>query len=313
MRKIVVNSGVVCVSLFITLMLIFSLNFLYKVELLEVISNQLIPEGALVFRTSCNTINFEELYKALPDDTILINNLAWDSNIKSVIFKGQNYELPLLDGRNFSIEDIDNGRNVVIIGRELLEESKQFHYKNDVYDVVGIIGCEFESEADKVCIMLMKDELINPEGNFYIYGEDSDEIISFLGNESIWDEVVLLDNDALGITEAVNLKERMGVLPILVMLVCLAFNHIFWKKWVNDKANEIAIRKELGFDDPKTYLFIFFRAVVLIIIGMLIAVAFNYNIKINLLVQSFMISGIVLTIQPAVILLMDYWRGRNAD
>lgn len=312
MRKIVVNCGVVCVSLFITLMLIFSLNFFYRVKLLEVISNQLIPEGALAFRASCSTINFEELYRALPDDTILINNLAWDSNMKSVIFKGKNYELPLLDGRNFSIEDIDNGRNVVIIGRELLEESKQFHYKSNVYDVVGIIGCEFESEADKVCIMLMQDELINPEGNFYIYGENSDEIISFLGNESIWGEVVLLDNEALGITEAVNLKERMGVLPILVMLVCLAFNHIFWKKWVNDKANEIAIRKELGFDDSKTYLFIFFRAVVLIITGMLIAVAFNYNIKINLLVQSFMISGMLLTIQPAVILLLDYWRGRNA-
>lgn len=313
MRKIAINSGVVCVCAFITIMLIFTIKFFDKVDMLEMVSNNLIPEGALMFRTSNSNIDFDDLYKALPPKTLLINNYSWDSNIRTVIFKDIDYKIPLSEGRNFSSKDIENRSNVVIIGGELLGENDKFYYNGCTYDVIGIMGCGFESEVDTLCIMLMNNRLLNCEGNFYIYGKDSQEIINFLGNEDIWKDVLIMENKALGITEAVDLKERLGMLPVMVICVCFAFNHIFWQKWVKDRTNEITIKHELGFSNTKIYLQIFFRAMLLVILGNVFAMIINYNAGIEILLKAVLFAGIIVIVCPALMLLWVYWRNENAN
>lgn len=248
-KRIIIDFGLFITGGIVFWIILSIWNYYNEISLVEKISNEMMGNEAIYFQTTSETLDFHEIYTYLPEDGILYNNLSWDKNYKSIIFKENIPTIPILEGRFF--EQTDREKKVAVVGKNIAENLQKSDPIIDIngieYEVIGIIGVEYTTKLDNTVWVIMNNENINCSSTFTLDGLDKDRVFSYLGQAKIWSDILILDRENLSILEVIDRKKDYWVFPSMVILVGLGYSLILLKRWLEIHRNEIRVRKELGY------------------------------------------------------------------
>lgn len=268
-RKIVIDFGLLITGGMVFWIVLNIWNYSHKISFIEKISNEMMGNEAVYFQTTAEMLDFQELYNCLPADGILYNNLFWDKNYKSIIFKDNIPVVPILEGRFF--EKSDWGERVAVVGKDIAANLEKEHSVIDIdgieYKVIGIIGVEYNTKLDQAVWVLMNSENINCWNTFILDGLDKEKVFSYLGQVELWKEVLILDRENLSILEVVDKKKDYWVFPTIVILIGWSYSLILLNRWIQLHNNEIRVRRELGYTPLTIIRILFIKSMIPYLIG----------------------------------------------
>lgn len=273
-RRIVIDVGLLITGGMIFWIILSIWNYYNKISLIEKISNEMMGNEAVYFRTTAEELDFQKLYEYLPENGILYNNLSWDKNYKSIIFKDNIPVVPMLKGQFF--DKSDRGNRVVVVGKDIaadLEEENPIIDINGIeYKVIGIIGTDYHTKLDQAVWVMMNSENINCQNTFILDGLDQEKVLSYLGQAEIWKDILILDQENLSILEVIDRKKDYWIFPSMVILIGWSYSFILLHRWIQLHSNEIRIRRELGYSSFAVIRILFIKSIIPYLLGIVMAI-----------------------------------------
>lgn len=242
------NFGLFCAGAMLFFIIFNTKVYQDKISEINRVSQELISQDAIFFRSDLQKMDFHEIYRIFPDHGILYNDLSWHQNCKGILFKKSIPEMPILQGRFFKESDI--GQNVAVAGKDIisnLEEQSIISLNNINYKVIGIMGTDYDTKLDDAIWIPLSSSNMNPSGLFTVDGLRKEEILSLLGSSELWGNVILLDRENTGILEAMDQRDDFWILPVMILLTVWGYAYFFLEHWRSLHLNEIQVREEIGY------------------------------------------------------------------
>lgn len=277
--------------------------------------NSLISEEAktLFFQTADN-VTTKDLINTIQDrnvtleGNIMVNNDEEETEIIGVYY---NYEIektyPLSEGRMFTLEEIENGEKVALVGYNLKDRIKNevIKVQNEEYKVVGIVG-------DKSSNSLQDRVYINMNSNAASLGfknitiDVAEGSVTYL-SKKIYEELNKENKVAIEITEPIiePLKEAIAsnsTYLIMGLLACisLVFTVInISTYWIEKEKVIIGIKSLVGASKSIIFsnlLFEFQGVILMSIVSAYFAMAISGNVSlsdINVTFKSFILIALI--------------------
>ena len=268
-------------------MLIFSIGNSFVASLInakEIKQNASPPDGTQIYINTKNAdvLSFDtmiSILKYLSDDGgAIINNLMVESErvntftpVSAEWFTQDNgWHYPLSEGRYYTAREIEKGKNVILIGRELLTRTQIKNKKRMLtlegkdYEVIGIVGIQNQQTLwDNRIFMpvtalpesLKKQVNETSDLSMIIYSnsEDSELIIEKL--KKIGDNFLLpFSVQIIGKLKTEDILSNIGsAQPSIIYIAILGYFIAFIYAtnivlfWVNKRKYEIGLRKAFGY------------------------------------------------------------------
>jgi len=243
--------------LFFSMMFLFlSINITYSYQSalskLSKVSQSFYSENALFFVSSDMDIKFNELLEIMPINSVFYLNFISDDDVRGILFKG-NYIAPdLQKGRFFKEEDFNNFSKLAVVGNKVItyiRENKVFvEWDGAEYEVIGTIGYGYSTRLDYTIMLTLNDELIKRDVYRYIIdGQNLQDNFNFLGNQNHFGQVVVYDKSDLNLLNIID-KDNMQLITSVLFVLSILFNSLLMISFIIDnKANDIKLKKIIGF------------------------------------------------------------------
>ncbi len=268
-------------------MLIFSIGNSFVASLInakEIKQNASPPDGTQIYINTKNAdaLSFDTMISILKylsdDDGAIINNLMVESErvntftpVSAEWFTQDNgWHYPLSEGRYYTAREIEKGKNVILIGRELLTRTQIKNQKRMLtlegkdYEVIGIVGIQNQQTLwDNRIFMpvtalpesLKKQVNETSDLSMIIYSnsEDSELIIEKL--KKLGDNFLLpFSVQIIGKLKTEDILSNIGsAQPSIIYIAILGYFIAFIYAtnivlfWVNKRKYEIGLRKAFGY------------------------------------------------------------------
>ncbi|MBE6051012.1 MAG: ABC transporter permease [Clostridium sp.] len=192
------------------------------------------------------------------DNYMLMKNSKVEFEKYGLYIKGELKSTPdLLEGRFLNESDFIDGNKRVVLGKLLKDQIvvinnvSYFLYKNDYYEVVGILGDEFRNTPYDSAFYYTLDINSNMDGDYYLDANENTR--SFYNNlkdniagENISIEEKLLEKDKK-ILEIINQDFGEDILENSKVLIIILLNVVLITEfWIKKRTNEIGIRRTVG-------------------------------------------------------------------
>lgn len=216
-------------------------------------SNSFYSENAMFFTASKEVGHFQELYQVLPPSSVFYAVLPSGNwlDIRGFAVKGGTESPPMSAGRFFSASDFPSGEKRAVVGShaDLLEmgETSYFQYREDLYEVIGVIGYSFPSKLDDMVLLSLNDEQLSDAMRFVVDSSNLQNNADFLGQESIFGEVTLFDPDAFDISKVIDRNKIQKITTLLLAAVLLLNVLLFLYFWVDAKFGVYSVKKANGY------------------------------------------------------------------
>lgn len=203
------------------------------------------------------------------DDKLVFLNDVGDGSmpVTAEYYNQIDKRFPLVEGEYYSKDDLRKGNKVVLIGKkysqyiEGKDGNKNIYINNVKYQVKGVIGLENEDieELDYKIVMpikslpesILKENIIKKEITFIMYDNKGDIINQYKilkDNISTFDssaniQAIDIENDSSYMANNFNSNFILAVLIYLCSLIN-SLNISYY--WINNRKQEIGIRKAFG-------------------------------------------------------------------
>jgi len=233
--------------------LLVSLNYNFELLNMEKISNSFYDKNSIFFSISNIGIDFEGVYDALPNDTVIYCQLPANDDIRGVLYKGQ-YDAPdMKEGRFFSKSDFSGNSKLAVVGSEIStikEKGNEYYEYNGVkYDVMGIIGYSMPTKLDRTVMLTLNNDLLKFDSKYIISGSDLQKNLNFLGREELFGQVVVYDNDKPNILHIVDVGYKQIITSVLFVLVIIFNSYLVTYFWIDKENDELNIKKMNGYNN----------------------------------------------------------------
>jgi len=307
-----------------------------------------IPKNTLSVKASFGeNISFEkfiEVFESISEDTnITFGSVSIDLNseneeekraiVLEYFKETPEWRYPLISGRDYTKEEVMNGEKKVLIGKNMTELMynengvEKINIQGSIYEVVGVVGRKNkETPWDDEIFMSLK---VAPEKAkirfsgvkpfiFLIKNsnrqpiEDCNELSGkIIGKQGSFTEKEIDEkNDVIGNTFAKNndFTEITIIITILVLINMMSISMY----WINDRIEEIGIRKAFGMNDKEIIKMIINELfsiciisfiLVLIVQFILSMVLHNTKYSLNLTLQN-CYSGIVISLISTIVTIL---------
>jgi len=239
------------------------INILNVEEELKTQQSLISSEAKVMFFEGTNTIKKDELIDLLKNKQVILEgNIMTNSNEEKTEIKGvyYNYDIekkyPLIEGRMFTLEEINEKKKVALVGYNLKDEIKNNTIKiqNEDYEVVGILG-EKNSNALKDSIFInlnSQDFILNMKAiTMDVANEKTSDIamdISKTLNESKKVEIYITEptgkDDPLKQVLGDNQRNLIMALLVSICLISTVINISIY--WIDKEKPIIGIRSLVG-------------------------------------------------------------------
>lgn len=268
------------ISLAITMMYDFNCKEVEKA------SSTLYDENSLTFTISKRGFNVEKIMEKMPDNSTFFSQMLENKNIRGICFKGYYDQPKLKKGRFFTTNDFDGENKLAVIGCDIStegESGKEFIvYNNEKYFVIGTIGYPISSKLDSMIFLSLNDDLLKqPIKEYVISGKVLQENLNFLGNENMFGQVTVFENQQPNLLHIVS-SGRAQDITILLFLICITFNiYIALNFFVDQEKSAYSIKIMNGYTSQQIISEemkkLFFVNMSVIIIGTVLTFGFIYK------------------------------------
>lgn len=222
--------------------------------------------------------------------------------------KAIKHNYPLIDGRFYNESDVESGRKVLLLGKELekyiiKKENKDLVYiDKEEYEVIGVVGYENKESAwdTKIFMPITSFTQISLESFQNIFFSKiyvSSTIDSEMASKTIIRDLKNIDNvgtfenkvefDGKSVFKESILGNLeyifMGILIVIFAIVNLGIISYFW---ISDRVFEIGVRKAFGISNKQISILLFMDIFCIILIASVLAIIIQ-------LILSFVIDNIL--------------------
>lgn len=288
------------ISIFVQLILMMlyislTITMIYDFNCKEVakVSNTLYDENSLTFTTSKREFDVTKIKDKLPDNSVFFSQMSGNKNIRGICFKSYYDKPKLKKGRFFTADDFDGNNKLAVIGCDVSTEKenrKEFIvYNNEKYFVIGTIGYPISSKLDSMIFLSLNNDLLKqPIKEYVISGNVLQENLNFLGNEKMFGEVSVFENQLPNLLHIVSTGKSKNITSLL-FLICLTFNIYNVLNFFIDKEKSAYIIKKMnGYTNQQIIneemKKLFFVNISVIILGTILTFSFIYK---NMLIDIF--------------------------
>lgn len=252
-------------SFFIVSTLVIVLMNYYNYLLIENKLSQGFYSDNAIFFTSDFTSNSKiiEKLKKERDDFIIFKEFGLNYDIRGVYYKGKIDQPFLKEGRFFNTTDFDKQKRVAVVGQNIFEknDSKKFiKLFGENYEIIGILGFERPSQYDRM-IFLNLDSVESSEAGLWSIDGKSD--IDTMTNYRILEDLIikndgnieLVELDTQGIVDILKYEFfNLGTLIVILLLFLISSLYVS-QIWFDNKRQEFAIVKLVGYKSSRTVVF----------------------------------------------------------
>jgi hypothetical protein len=277
---VIIIYSVLCFSIITTISYNNNINTLKKT------SSLFYDKNSLFFTSSSGQIDYNELLDKLPINTLLYSQVVSNLDIRGVMLKGKIEPPQLKSGRFFTKEDYqDSNTRLAVVGSKvntIVHNGKKFvNFGEEAYEVIGTIGYSMPTKLDMTIMLSMNENILKDDNlKFIINGKNIQENLDFLGNEEIFGQVVIYENTNENILHVIDAGKNQLAASVFFILL-LIFNTILLLHFLlENKKNEIIIKKMNGFDNKDIFIDIFKELIKILICGLLAGsiIAFVFSI-----------------------------------
>lgn len=254
MKKLKTDDVIISsVFIIMTILGMFFLTYLSENYKIQVLSQALYSKNTYYFVCESKDIRKQELSKSLRD-SILFAELDINEDIRACIYDGRIDKPQMKSGRFFEENDFENEHNVAIIGsnylKSLTEENgiSYLYYKNEKYEVVGIMGYEYPTKLDNICLLEYNDNLITNDTVFAIDSKSHSKIADVLQKLNL-SNIKQIQREQYNIGSFFQ-NESASILLITFILFFLIFSNMFISLyWIEQRKKHICIMRLVGYSN----------------------------------------------------------------
>lgn len=222
--------------------------------------NDFISDNAISLSINGDNGKLGKSFLELDNDFVLLKNDQNGIANYGVFIKGEINKIPrMLKGRFFTESDFQENKKVCVIGKIFQDQIinrdgiDYFYYKNDYYEVIGVLGDQYQDTPDDCSFYYNLDlkQGNSIDGEYYFDArENTEKIYSSLENNSNKDSVNLnkkiLEKDKYyseiaSNTFAISIKDKVEILTIIILNVLLLTEF-----WIKSRTKEIGIKRAFG-------------------------------------------------------------------
>jgi len=246
---VIVMYSILCFGIIITISYNNNMNTLKKT------SNLFYSENSLFFTSSSEKLDYEKILNRLPTNTVLYSALLSESDIRGIMIEGDVTIPELESGRFFSEIDFQNSdTRLAVVGNQvettIYNGKEVIYFDEEPYEIIGIIGYSMPTRLDMTIMLSMNKELLEVEHTrFIIDGNAIQANYDFLGNEDIWDQVIVYENTNENILHIIDTGNNQVVTSVFFISL-LMFNTLLLVWFlIGNRKNEMIIKKMNGFSN----------------------------------------------------------------
>lgn len=258
----------------------------FKFDTSNKISFAAILETLNKYNSSDIYLEYDPIPKYMENDTLFGKAIYYNHDL--------NNKFPILEGRNFSMDDINSNKKEILVGKQLKKEIVQenneryFIIDNEKYKVIGILGDENkETGYDATFIINLKsmDYFSDNRATWKLNAnklKDTDNIINKLNklakDNNIGFQIIEKNNKA-------NLLDIINKYSDFIYILKMIFGFgmlnliIVVYYWMNKNIKDIGIRKAYGAKDLDIALYILKKYEISVIISLFIGVSLHFIFK----------------------------------
>lgn len=289
MRIKVLNIFLAFIFAILTFGVITTVNYNSDIKKMEKISNMFYNKNSVFFSTKKENVDFKELYKNLPEDSVLYNTLIdaqYRKDIRAIVYKGK-YEIPKIEsGRFFSEEDFKSGNNkIAVVGKDIKTQKdgtkEYYQFEGEDYEVIGKIGYTMPTKLDYTVMLPLSELTIHPNYEFSISSNTTEESDKFIENKTVFGDAFKFDKNNPSIIHMVNMDKNQDIISITFILI-IFFNALLLAYfWLNKKEEEFIVKRMNGYQKGQILKSVIIEYATIAVEGVLMGVVLSVIFSIN--------------------------------